>query len=119
MALPFFLTEGLKTAPHQWVYIGVFNPLALRALPLYRCTTQGERRFTSITFTTGVFNPFPRHHAPQLSPIFSYENTGEKGNIRFGNEVEFYCFVTPRHVTGHGKGRRGVNLLLCVLRSKI
>ena len=38
------------------------------------------------------------------SPYIPCRNTGEKGNTRFGNEVEFYCFVTPRHVTGHGRG---------------
>ena len=62
------------------------TPSVLWTLPLYRCTTQGERRFTSITFTTGVFNPSPRRYAPQFSPIFS-------------------C-TTPRNASGHGRGRR-------------
>ena len=64
-----------------------FNPLALRALPLYSLTeTQGERRVNSITPTSGIFNPSPRRYAPQFSPIFS-------------------C-TTPRNASGHGRGRR-------------
>ena len=49
-----------------------------------------------------ILTPSPYGH----SPYIPCRNTGEKGNTRFGNEVEFYCFVTPRHVTGHGRGRR-------------
>ena len=49
-----------------------------------------------------ILTPSPCGH----SPYIPCRNTGEKGNTRFGNEVEFYCFVTPRHVTGHGRGRR-------------
>ena len=56
-----------------------FNPLALWALPLYSLTeTQGERRVNSITSNSGIFNASPRRYAPQFSPIFSCENTGEK-----------------------------------------
>ena len=56
------------------------NPLALWALPLYSLTeTQGERRVNSITSIAGLFNPSPRRYAPQFSPIFSCENTGEEG----------------------------------------
>ena len=47
-----------------------------------------------------ILTPSPYGH----SPYIPCRNTGEKGNTRFGNEVEFYCFVTPRHVTGHGRG---------------
>ena len=47
-----------------------------------------------------ILTPSPCGH----SPYIPCRNTGEKGNTRFGNEVEFYCFVTPRHVTGHGRG---------------
>ena len=49
-----------------------------------------------------ILTPSPYGH----SPYIPCRNPGEKGNTRFGNEVEFYCFVTPRHVTGHGRGRR-------------
>ena len=64
-----------------------FNPLALRALPLYSLTeTQGERRVNSITSIVGIFNPSPRRYTPQLSPIF-------------------FC-ATHRNASGHGKGRR-------------
>ena len=62
----------------------VFNPLALRALPLYSLTeTQGERKGNSITSIVGIFNPFPRRYTPQLSPIFS-------------------C-ATPRNAAGQGE----------------
>ena len=47
-----------------------------------------------------ILTPSPCGH----SPYIPCRNTGEKGNTRFGNEVELYCFVTPRHVTGHGRG---------------
>ena len=64
-------------------YCFCFNPLALRALPLYSLTeTQGER-VNSITFIAGIFNPFPRRYTPQLSPIFS-------------------C-ATPRNAAGQGE----------------
>ena len=58
----------------------VFNPLALRALPLYSLTeTQGERRVNSITSTSGIFNPTPRRYAPQLSPyILRYKTQGRR-----------------------------------------
>ena len=52
-------------------FAGLFNPLALWALPLYSLTeTQGERRVNSITSIAGIFNPSPRCYTPQLSPIF-------------------------------------------------
>ena len=66
-------------------FAGLFNPLALWALPLYSLTeTQGERRVNSITSIAGLFNPSPRRYTPQLSPIF-------------------FC-ATHRNASGHGKG---------------
>ena len=66
-------------------FAGLFNPLALRALPLYSLTeTQGERRVNSSI--AGLFNPSPRRYTPQLSLIFS-------------------C-ATPRNASGHGRERR-------------
>ena len=60
-----------------------FNPLALRALPLYSLTeTQGERRVNSITSTSGIFNPTPRRYAPQLSPyILRYKTQGRRVRV--------------------------------------
>ena len=64
----------------------LFNPLALRALPLYSLTeTQGERRVTSIISTEGLFKISSRRHAPRLSPIFC-------------------CVKTLRHAEGNGRG---------------
>ena len=67
-------------------FASLFNPLALRALPLYSLTeTQGERRVTSIISTEGLFKTSPHRHAPRLSPIFC-------------------CAKTPRHAAGHRGG---------------
>ena len=78
-----FPSVFLATSPPDKGGIGgsclYFNLFALRALSLYsRTETQGERRVNSITPTSGIFNPSPRRYAPQFSPIFSCENTGEK-----------------------------------------
>jgi len=48
-------------------------------------------------------------------PIFLAGTQGE----RIESGLFPYAVFVPRHAAGHGKGRRGVNLLLCVLRSKI
>ena len=56
----------------------LLTPPSFGHLPyILRCKTQG-RRVNSITPTSGIFNPSPRRYAPQFSPIFSCENTGEK-----------------------------------------
>ena len=74
--------------------------------------SDSPRPFSSVSLATSppdkggigglacILTPSPCGH----SPYIPCRNTGEKGNTRFGNEVEFYCFVTPRHVTGHGRG---------------
>ena len=79
-----FSSVFLATSPPDKGGIGgsclYSNPFALRALPLYSLTeTQGERRVNSITSIAGLFNPSLRRYAPQFSPIFSCENTGEEG----------------------------------------
>ena len=103
--LPQLSGACLYSNPPLLLSLRVFlTPPSFGHLPyILRRKTQ-RRRVNSITSIAGLFNPSPRRYAPQFSPIFSCENTGEKGNTRFGNEVEFYCFVTPRHVTGHGRG---------------
>ena len=65
-------------------FAGLFNPLALWALPLYSLTeTQGERRVNSIISIAGIFNPSPRRYTPHLPYIF--------------------C-ATHRNASGHGRG---------------
>ena len=51
-------------------FAGLFNPFALRALPLYSFQEHRGRGGTSIISTEGLFKISPRRHAPQLSPIF-------------------------------------------------
>jgi len=59
-----------------------------------------------------VFNPLALWALPLYS-LQEHRGSGLKSGL-----FPYAVFV-PRHAAGHGKGRRGVNLLLCVLRSKI
>ena len=60
-------------------FAGLFNPLALWALPLYRCATQGESVDTRfVTVTVDVFNPSVVLTPPSLRtpPLyFALQNT--------------------------------------------
>ena len=85
----------------------VFNPLALRALPLYSLTeTQGERRGNSITSIVGLFNPSPRRYTPQLSLIFScatHRNASGhgRGGVKYLSSSLFYCCFNPSVTSCH------------------
>ena len=75
-----FSSVFLATSPPDkggnFAFAGLFNPLALRALPLYSLTeTQGERRVTSTISTEGLFKTSSCRHAPQLSLIFCCAKT--------------------------------------------
>ena len=58
-----------------------------------------------------ILTPSPFGHSPYI--VARHRGRGLKSGL-----FPYAVFV-PRHAAGHGKGRRGVNLLLCVLRSKI
>ena len=66
-------------------FAGLFNPLALWALPLYSLTeTQGERRVNSIISIAGSFNPSPRRYTPHLPYIFCATHPNASGHGRGG-----------------------------------
>ena len=95
-----------------------FNPLALRALPLYRCATPrnaagyGRGRgcdLILLLLLSQFFNPSVLRTPPLY---FAVHNTGEEDC----NAVFFpIFFVAPRNAAGHGRGRDCDLILLLLL----
>ena len=97
-----------------------FNPLALRALPLYRCATprnatgaqQGERlRFDFVVVTVAVFLTPPSFgHLPYILRCKTQGRRIEK------QPFSLYCFVAPRNAAGHGRGEIAIWFCCCYCR---
>ena len=96
-----------------------FNPLALRALPLYRCATprnaagHGRGRdcdLILLLLLSLFFNPSVLRTPPLY---FTLQNTGEED---WKATSSLYCFVAPRNAAGYGRGR-GCDLILLLLLS--
>ena len=86
-------------------FVGLFNPLALRALPLYSFQEHRGRGGLPLLSLLRVFLR-PLLIAMLLgSPLyFAAQNTEEEGEMYFPFASVPILYVTPCNVTGHGNG---------------